>query len=116
MSATPAEKADVPSSAPARVELDETITDPEQIRAVWEAGDMGDFPCRTTPVRVTEAGAVEYVPRAELQVQAVRAVHRRVVVSEEWGTEVECGHCCTIDGDPAPWPCVTIKAMDGVTL
>jgi len=94
----------------------ETITDPEQIRAVWEAGDMGDFPCRTTPVRVTEAGAVEYVPRAELQVQAVRAVHRRVVVSEEWGTEVECGHCCTIDGDPAPWPCVTIKAMDGVTL
>ena len=41
----------------------ETITDPEQIHAVWEAGDMGDFPCRTTPVRVTEAGAVEYVPR-----------------------------------------------------
>ena len=94
----------------------ETITDPAAIRATDEPDERGDFPCRTTPVRVTEAGAVEYVPRAELQVQAVRAVHRRVVVSEEWGTEVECGHCCTIDGDPAPWPCVTIKAMDGVTL
>ena len=94
----------------------ETITDPAAIRASDEPDERGDFPCCTTPVRVTEAGAVEYVPRAELQVQAVRAVHRRVVVSEEWGTEVECGHCCTIDGDPAPWPCVTIKAMDGVTL
>jgi hypothetical protein len=78
---------------------------------------LGDEPTEhTSPTRITEAGAVEYVSRAELQVKAVRAAHRRVTVSEEWGTEVECGHCCTIDGDPAPWPCVTIKAMDGVTL
>ena len=50
MSATPAEKADVPSSAPARVELDETITDPAAIRACDEPderGERGDFPCCT---------------------------------------------------------------------
>ena len=88
----------------------ETITDPALIRATDEPDE------HTSPTRITEAGAVEYVSRAELQVKAVRAAHRRVTVSEEWGTEVECGHCCTIDGDPQPWPCATIAAMDGVTL
>lgn len=37
----------------------ETITDPEQIRAVWEAGDMGDFPCCTTPAPVGAAVALD---------------------------------------------------------
>lgn len=89
----------------------ETITDPAVIRACDEPDERGE-----APTRVTEAGAVEYVPRAELQVRAVRALHRRIVVSEEWGDEVQCAHCWDMDGQPAEWPCRTSAAMEGVTL
>ena len=43
----------------------ETITDPEQIRAVWEAGDMGDFPCCTAPAPVGAAVTLDLEPERE---------------------------------------------------
>ena len=43
---------DVPVSTAARVELDETITDPAAIRATDEPDERGDFPCCTTPAPV----------------------------------------------------------------
>ena len=87
----------------------ETITDPAAIRATDDPEE------RATLTRITEGGAVEYVSRAELQVQAVRALHRRVDV--DYAPEFpQCSHCCDAYGDPDEWPCVTLRAMDGVTL
>ena len=37
------------------------------------------------------------VIKLRAQVNAVRALHRRVTISEDWGDEVQCAHC--VDGD-----------------
>ncbi|GEM_PF-3665342 len=81
--------------------------------------------------RITEDGQVEWlqhkaaqgelpesaqlaldVIKLRAQVNAVRALHRRVTISEDWGDEVQCAHCVDGDGNGHLWPCLTARALE----
>ena len=52
------------------------------------------------------------VIKLRAQVNAVRALHRRVTISEDWGDEVQCAHCVDGDGNGHLWPCLTARALE----
>lgn len=58
-------------------------------------------------VRKQLADAQAELAAAEARIAAVRALHHPSMSGRD------CESCCDYSGDPLPWPCPTITALDG---
>ncbi|MER5715753.1 hypothetical protein [Streptomyces sp. NPDC002132] len=73
-----------------------------------EAAEETESQRQLTVAREALASATTRAARAEAAVARVRALHR------DWDADPgRCAHCQDGMGTPLPWPCPTLRALDG---